>query len=102
MSRKIILSKKASKKLGELLEYLETEWSAKVKNDYIKKLEKSLAIIKQNPNNFQESNIKKGLHKCVITKQTTIYYKFDKDKIYVVTLFDNRQDPKKLKKEIKK
>ena len=37
--RKIILSKRASNRLNQLLEYLETEWSLKVKNDFIKKLE---------------------------------------------------------------
>ena len=39
--RKIILSKRASNRLEELLEYLELEWSLKVKNDFIKKLKKN-------------------------------------------------------------
>jgi plasmid stabilization system protein ParE len=47
--RTVVLSKKASQKLEELLEYLETEWSAKVKEDFIVKLDKSLYLIKQFP-----------------------------------------------------
>ncbi len=39
--RKIKLSKRASKKLEKLLEYLELEWSLKVKEDFIKKLNKT-------------------------------------------------------------
>ena len=40
--RKIILSKRASEKLDELLDYLEREWSTKVKLNFINKFDKSL------------------------------------------------------------
>ena len=101
MIRKIKLSKRALNKLDKLLEYLEKEWSLKVKNDFIKKLDKSLNLIKENPDYFQKSISVKGLHRCVITKHITIFYRYDNKFIYVVTLFDTRQDPKRLKKEIK-
>ena len=101
MNRKITLSKRASNKLEKLLKYLEAEWSEKVKRDFIGKLDKSLSIIQKNPDSFEKSDLIKGLHKCVVTKQTTIYYKHDKNKIYIVTLFDNRQNPIKLKRETK-
>lgn len=83
-----------------LLKYLEEEWSKKIKNEFIKKLDKIFHQIIINPQNFPQSNKQKGIHKCVITKQTTIYYKYDDKAIYVITLFDNRQDPEKLEKEL--
>lgn len=83
-----------------LLKYLEEEWSKKIKNEFIKKLDKIFHQIKINPQNHPQSNKQKGIHKCVITKQTTIYYKYDDKAIYVITLFDNRQDPEKLEKEL--
>ena len=101
MNRKVVLSKRASLKLEELLEYLESEWSVKTKVDFVNKLDKKLNLIKSNPECSPQSNFIKGLRKCVVTKQTTIYYKYDKFKVYIVTLFDNRQDPRRLKKEIK-
>lgn len=101
MSRNINLSKRAANKLEKLLEYLESEWSLKVKKEFINKLDSSLELIKENPDLFPESKIKKGLHKCVVTKQNTIFYRFDKKTINIVTLFDNRQDPKRLDKETK-
>jgi plasmid stabilization system protein ParE len=100
MIRKIKLSKRASRKLDKILYYLENEWSAKVKNDFIYKLNKSLALIQKNPDSFQKSDSVPGLHRCVISKQTTIYYRYDNKHIYIVTVFDNRQDPDKLKREI--
>ncbi len=100
MKRIIKLSKRTKNKLEKLLEYLEINWSEKVKKEFIEKLDHSLSLIQENPDSFKKSNIIGGLHKCVITKQTTIYYRYDNKNIYIVTLFDNRQNPKKLKKEI--
>jgi len=71
MIRRIKLSKRTSNKLEKLLSYLENQWSLKAKNNFIKKFDKSLAIIQGNPDSFQKSHSLKGLHKCVITKQTT-------------------------------
>ena len=97
MSRRIILSKRASKRLDKLLKYLETEWSLNVKNDFIKKFDKSIRQIQIYPNSCPKSDYIRSLHKCVLTKQTTIFYRIDKESITIVTLFDNRQDPNKLK-----
>jgi plasmid stabilization system protein ParE len=97
--RQIKLSKRASQKLEKLLEYLELEWSLKVKNDFIKKLDKSLKRIQKFPESCQQSVFIMGLHMLVITKQTSLFYRFDSKTITIVTLFDNRMDPKKLKKE---
>ena len=73
MIRTIKLSKRAAKKLDKLLEYRENEWSLQVKHEFIDKLDKSLKLIQKNPDLFPESTIENGLHKCVLTKQTTIF-----------------------------
>ena len=101
MSREIRFSKRAAIKLENLLNFLEKEWSIKVKNDFILKLNRTLSNIQQFPESFPESLSKKGLRKCVITKQTTIFYKNDRNSINIVTFFDNRQNPDVLNKEIR-
>ena len=100
MSRNIKLSKRASLKLEKLLFYLENEWSLKDKNNFIAKFDRSLSLLIKNPDSFPKSEIMNGLCKCIITKQTTVYYRFDDENIYIITIFDNRQNPKKLQKEI--
>ena len=95
MSRIVIISKLAEQKLDKLFDYLVSKWSVKVKNEFIKKLDKSISVIKEQPESFPSSEKGKGLRKCVITKQTTLYYRFDKDKVKIVTLFDTRQNPNK-------
>jgi hypothetical protein len=56
-------------------------------------------IIRKNPDSFEHSKFAKGLHRCVVTKQTSLFYKFDKRNIYIVSLFDNRQNPERLSKK---
>ena len=96
MERIIIISKTAEKKLDILFKYLLENWSLKVKSEFIKNLDKNISIIQKNPESFPESENKIGLHKCVITKQTSLFYRFNSKRIVVVTIFDNRQEPNKL------
>ena len=101
MKRAIRLSGRAMKNLDSLLVYLEEEWSTKVKHDFVQKLDKSLKQIQELPDSFPESDYIRGLRKCVVTKQTTVFYKYSDTTIYVVTIFDNRQNPKSLERETK-
>ena len=100
MSRKVVISKTAEKKLDQLFEYLIQEWSFLVKKEFVRKLDSFIDAIKKQPEIFPESKKGKGLRKCVITKQTTLYYRYDSRFVYVVTIFDTRQDPNKLDKEV--
>jgi plasmid stabilization system protein ParE len=100
MSRSVVLSARASGKLQRLLEYLEQEWSLQVKQDFISKLDRALEVIALFPNSFELIHRDKAVHRCVITKQTTIYYRHDEKTIFILTIFDNRQHPKRLKKEL--
>jgi plasmid stabilization system protein ParE len=98
--REIIISKTAKNKLDKLFYYLITHWGLEAKADFVKKLDKSIDAIKLHPESFPESYVKKGLHRCVITKQTTLFYRFTSKKIIIVTIFDTRQNPTKLSKDL--
>jgi plasmid stabilization system protein ParE len=73
MSRKIIFSKRASINLDKLLVYLEIKWSKRVKDNFIKKLDRALSILKDKPKSSQKSETINNLYKCVVTKQTTVF-----------------------------
>ena len=98
--RKVVLSKRASIRLEKLLEFLESEWSISVKKDFIIKLDKALSLIKKFPESPKRSKISKGLHQLIVTKQTSLYYRFDSKSIQIVAIFDNRMNPEKINKEI--
>jgi plasmid stabilization system protein ParE len=73
MNRAVKISKTAENKLDNLFDYHLHNWSQKVKSDFIEKLDKSIDLIKSTPEIFPKSDKQEGLHKCVITKQTTSY-----------------------------
>lgn len=97
--KKVIITKRASYRIEELFKYLETDWSEKVKNDFIDKFENAIYQIQKYPGIAPKSDIIQNLHKYVVTKQTSIIYRVDKKSITILTIFDNRMDPKNLNKQ---
>ena len=93
MSRDVRLSKKAAKRLDDLLDFLEERWSSKVKANFKHKFDATLKHIQLHPESFPASEMIPGLRKCVVTKQTTFYYKYSEINIDIIAIFDNRQDP---------
>jgi plasmid stabilization system protein ParE len=69
--------------------------------NYIVKFDRIVNQMGTFPEIGQKSEIIKGLHRLVITKQSTIYYRFDNKHVKIATIFDTRMDSKKIKKEIK-
>ncbi|MDT8411388.1 MAG: type II toxin-antitoxin system RelE/ParE family toxin [Vicingaceae bacterium] len=100
---KVFLSELAEKKLLKLTDFLLENWNLKVRNDFIKKLTSKIKQVSEQPESCPQSTDFKGLFKCVVTKQTTFYYRinFDKKEIEIITVFDTRQHPDKLERDIK-
>lgn len=100
MIRNVYLSPVAARKLGEIIEYLENNWPDSVKTDFINKLDRSKKIISKYPESFPESKAMQGLFRCVITKHNTLFYRVRKNDIEIAAIFDTRQHPKKIKKQV--
>jgi len=100
---KVFLSELAENKLLKLNNFLLEKWNLQVKNDFIKKLTSKINQISKQPESCPQSSEFKGLFKCVVTKQTTFYYRInlDKNEIEIITVFDTRQNPDKLERDIK-
>jgi plasmid stabilization system protein ParE len=65
---------------------------------FAKKLFKATQIIKSHPESFPKSETNTNQHKCVVSKQKTIYYKFSDTQIRILSIFDTRQNPTRIKK----
>lgn len=97
----VYLSKQAEFKLQKLLNYLLEKWNVQVRNEFLEKLKTKINQITVHPESCPKSESFKGLHKCVLSKQTTFYYRLkNKTEIEIITFFDSRQNPEKLKREI--
>ncbi len=99
---KVFLSELAESKLLKLNDYLLENWNLKTRDRFIEKLSEKMKQISIQPQSCPESSEFKGLYKCVVTKQTTFYYRVSTElrEVEVITIFDTRQNPDKLKKEI--
>ena len=99
---KVYLSKLAEEKLLILSNYLLTHWNLKTRDTFIEKLTNKINQISEQPESCPQSADFKGLFKCVITKQTTFYYRVNHDlkEIEIITIFDTRQNPDNLNKEV--
>ena len=95
--REIKFSKHSKTQLDSLLEYLEFKFSILTKKKFVLKFDEIILIILKNPETFRKSDINKNIRKCVISKQTTLYYKFNNSEIRLLSLFDTRQNPSKIK-----
>jgi plasmid stabilization system protein ParE len=99
---KVFLSPLAEKKLQLLLEYLEKEWAKRGREEFLAKLIIKFDQISTHPQSCIKSKDFPELYKCIVTKQTSFFYRIKSDEIEVITVIDNRQDPEKTREEIKK
>jgi len=98
---KINISKTAEENLDAVLNFIESRWSKKSKEMFLVKFQKAISIISMNPEVFPKSSINKKYRKCVVTKQSSLLYSFGSNEIRIHSIFDTRQDPNKIKKDIK-
>lgn len=95
---KIRYSKRAKKEYIELLDYLIEDFGKIVAEKVDTIIFNTLKQITINPTQYPESKERKGIRRCVLSKQTTIYYRVRHNYIEVVTFWANRKNP--LKKRI--
>lgn len=91
-------SDEALKNLDSIIDYLTIKWTDREIRNLFEKLDKRLDIISKNPLSFPASDLRINIRRCVLTEQTSIYYEIKKDSIVILSLSDNRKDPKSIKK----
>jgi plasmid stabilization system protein ParE len=96
MRYKIFWSERAKNDYKDILKYLNQTWSSKELREFANKIEKNTLHLISHPEIGTISK-KKAIRRLVISKQTSLYYKIIHENIYIITLFDNRQSPGKLK-----
>ena len=95
----IIWSAKARITFFKVLDYLEKNWSQREIIQFYNRTEIVIKTIKLNPGIFPISQKYKQTRKALIDKNNSFFYQVDNEnnKIYLLTFFDNRQNPKNLK-----
>jgi plasmid stabilization system protein ParE len=97
MALEIYWSKRAEKQLDEILLYLQNEWGENVTKNFAKKIYNFLDLLSKYPNLGTIENKEKQIRGFPIVKQVNLFYKIDNERIILLSFFDNRQDPQKIK-----
>lgn len=92
----IVWTHQAKIELEELLEYLSFKWGVRVVTSFSRNLEKSLMLISNYPKISKIHNTKLGVRKYILSKHTSILYSIRIDKIYLLSIFSNYQNPNKV------
>ena len=93
----LIWTTEATKNLESILHYIGNEWGAKSVEKFKRKLRFRLKLISKIPTLFRKSYSNPELRLSVLNKQTTIIYKISERKIFIVYLFNNKQNPSYIK-----
>ncbi len=92
---KFIWTDEAIAGLKEIILYLEDNFAEKEVKKFAEIFEKYLNLIQTNPKTFSFYEKSKNIRRAVIAKLTSIYYIFDKETITIISVFNNRKEPRK-------
>lgn len=96
--RKFVVSRTALRSSIAIGDYIEAKFSLKSREEFVEKLRSAFTMIQNSPESFPKSEINSKHYRFVLTKQTTIYYKFRNAEIRILDLFDTRKNPSKIEK----
>jgi len=97
MDYKLVWTHEAIDNLEGILNYLIANWSQKEVIQFKYKLSKQIDLILQFPKMFPVSDYNPQLRKAVLSKQTTLFYQIKGEAIYLVYIFVNTKNIKKIK-----
>jgi len=86
---RIYWTSEAVRNLEAILDYLGSEWTQREVDNFKIKLKKQLRFIEINPKLFPVSFANPRLRRAVLSRQTTIFYEFTNQRIYLIYLFNN-------------
>ena len=97
MPKQVIWSPQSEDDFSNILEYLKEHWDKKVVLKFIDIVDEIINQISTKPKQYARIQNRKKRRKCVITKHNSLYYRDRKESLDILRIYDNRQDPRKLK-----
>lgn len=98
----VIISPQAKQDIELTLEYLRENWNQKIIDDFLLRLERFYTIISINPHVFGYYSKSRNIRNYAITKQQVVYYRNRRKAVEIITIFNSRQSPARLKKILAK
>jgi plasmid stabilization system protein ParE len=93
----VVWNRKAVRQFEKIQEYLSKEFGDKTTEEFTKRVFNFLDLLSDYPDLGTVENKERNIRGFLLHRHTTLFYKIGSDKIYLLAMFDNRQDPKKPK-----
>jgi plasmid stabilization system protein ParE len=92
----IIWSDQAIEDVSDNVDYLETNWSEAVVENFKSKVDSVLNQLEKGTVVFKPTE-KKDIYQIVVVKQITLFYRLTNQEIILLRFWNNHQNPKKFK-----
>jgi plasmid stabilization system protein ParE len=96
MAKEVVLMPLALANYDIILDYLLSEWTEKIANDFVKRFNQVCNILLESPDIYPYTDKVKNVQRCVLTKHNVIYFVVTPDAIKILAIFDSRQNPERL------
>jgi plasmid stabilization system protein ParE len=87
--------------LNSCVEFLESVWDEKIIEKFLDLIDGKIDLISSNPE-IGSKVFSTDNRKLLIHENVSLYYKVDNSELKILLIWDNRQDPKKLLRDLKK
>ena len=97
MNYKIHWTANAYSDFSQTVLFIKERWGRETATDFINRVDTVINVISIFPQLGKIIHPPKQIRALIFSKQTTLVYRIKSDSIIILNLFDNRQDPDKLK-----
>jgi len=95
MALRVLLTEIAQTRIDEKFEYLTSEFGGSTARSFLKQLFRFIELVSYFPEIGKIEVFDKNIRSFRLNKQSTVFYSLENNKVYILDLFDNRQDPDK-------
>lgn len=92
MALEVYWTKTAERKLADIVAYLQKRWGDPSARSFVRKTFGTIEIIAEFPE-VGSLDCDTGIRAFLIVKQVTLLFRVEGNRLTIVTLFDNRQNP---------
>ena len=93
MSLQIHYTPRSKETLESIYSFILNQFGVNSANNFLSKAEKGISLIAEHPLMFKATAIDENVRICVISKQTSLFYRVTDTSIDLLFFWDNRQEP---------
>ena len=93
MALKVDWADEATGDLDQIIKYLESNWTEDQIHRFFVRLENCLSDMTEAPHRQKDSLRKEGTKEYQHSPQTTIFYSYDPETVYILRVWVNLKDP---------